>query len=367
MPATVAIDELRANAESAVVQTISVEDVKQNCRGRPPHMAQNQSLPILISELLRRADAAQPIRVRDTSGLPRELSHLAPESAIQYIRQPAVASLMNPAASVDLASLFNKGGALRRVPGAADAGSTVRLATGLALLSRVALAGAGVIQWEAADKAIPVPGGAGRDGVAFMRRPNALRVVKPAAFSVLDQSINDDAEVADQPQPVLVAPFDFPKNCKTLAAAFTVKRSERRDTDPGILADEIATAVALGLANEADRLLLAAINATTPAAFTLSKLAAAGMQLDDLQAITSGSAAAVGADGVLRAAGVSAQLTGQAAGTLVGDFTRSALVIGERFDMHARKLGRSGDLEITVLVDVLPVVADAGAFWTVAA
>lgn len=329
-----------------------------------PSSINTTPLYISVIELLRRADDAQPLRMHNTSGLPDDLSHLAPEENVRLVRQPAAVSLLLNASQVDVGQLFNREGKLQRVPGAANTGKTVRLPIGLAKLSQVAAAGAGVIQWDDGDKAIKIPDA---NGVAWMRRPKRLRVVRPAAFSALDHSADDNAEVTDQSHPVLIAPFDFVNDRTTLAAAFTVKRADRRDIEPEVLAGEIERAIALGLANEVDRLLLEAIEATAPSSFDLVKLAAIGLQLGEVQAITSGHAAAVGADGVLRAAGVPAVLSAQAAGALVGDFTRSALVIGERFDMHARKLGRSGDLEITVLVDVLPVVADPAAFWTVAA
>lgn len=318
-----------------------------------------------IAQLVERADNAQPVRFRNNSGLPDDLAHLAPDELVQHVRQPAAASVVLPLQQVDLAGLFDDRGRLSHTPAAADAGSTVRLSTAVAGLSACSQAGAGVIQWDQAEKAVRL--GAGTGEVALMRRPKALRIVKPAVFSELDHDADDDAEISDQAHPALVAPFDF-KAAKTLAAAWTVSRADRRSVDPGVLAGEIAQAIVRGIAATADRLILDAIAATEPAPFTLAGLASRGFQLGNVAAIagTAGAGAAIGEDGVLRAAGVPARLTDQAAVSVIGDFTRAALVLGETLDVHARKLNRDGSLEISVIATALPVIADPAAFWGVA-
>ncbi len=125
--------------------------------------------------------------------------------------------------------------------------------------------------------------------------------------------------------------------------------------------------LSLGLADAADRLLLAHIAAATPTAFTLAKAAAAGLRFPELRAVvgTSGTGAAVGQDGVLRANGIAAELTSEASGTIIGAFNRSAVFIRDRVDVLVERRDTAGRQRVTCWASLAPMAPTGAAhFWT---
>lgn len=236
------------------------------------------------------------------------------------------------------------------------AGKTLSLQSAIAAASRVAQAGTAVIPYRPAPVAIQTDSGI----PVFYERPSSFRSVTAASFLEVDDE--DDATVSALP--VLSAPIDIGDSASH-ALHFSLSRKDRRDTPSELLDYEVTIAIALGLANLVDRILLAAIQAATPTAFTLAKAAAKGLKFSELRALggTVGTGAAVGADGVLRVAGVSAELTDQAAGSYVGAFTRSGIVIHDDLRVIAHRLNVNSDLEITVYANVQPLLPDPGCFW----
>lgn len=306
-----------------------------------------------IREAMAEADKAQTHRAHTPPGM---------HEPTAYITTRPVRSLPASLNSFDLPALFGADGRLRRVPGAAPAGATIRLDAGVAVASRVARAGAHVMVVSDNRKAHAV----GATGHVALESVNAeFRTIEAAVFGVVDIEAEGDAPIIALP--VFGASMDM-RQVITKGVRFEIPRSERRRVDSGQLADEISIALTLGIARAADEALMAAITATNPAAFSLGAAAAQGLQFDELRALVgaAGTGAVVGQDGALRAAGVPAELTGDMAGTLIGAWNRSGVAIGEDIPVHFERLGKAGELAVTAWVTVLPLLPNEAKFWSLA-
>lgn len=233
--------------------------------------------------------------------------------------------------------------------------------------SQVAAAGARIIPISAAPdadnpeiqtygKALPAP--------VLFQRPEKFSIITPAKFAALA----DGVDVSTSAFPAARASVlwgDAPSH----AVRFEISRQDQKAMTEDELAFEIEQAIARGLARLADSVLLAAIVAKTPAAFTLAAAAAQGLRFAELRALvgTAATGAAVGADGVLRAGGVAAELTDTTAATIIGAFNRSAVAVEDEVQIIIDRRSLQGDLAITAHASMRALVPGAGSFFTLGA
>ena len=311
----------------------------------------HQSLAQSIRELMAEADKAQAHRAHTPAGL---------QEPTAYVPVPAVRSMIACLKTANLPALFDKDGRLRRLPPGSPAGTTITMDAAVAAASRVAGAGAHVMLLPDTRKAHAV----GQGAIAVESVPAEFRNIEPAVFGTVDIDTEADAPVIALP--VFSASMDM-KQAVVKGIRVELPRSARRRVDPEQLTEEITVSLALGIARAADEVLLSAIAATNPAAFTLAQSAARGLRMDELRALvgTSGAGAAIGQDGSLRAAGIAAELTPDMAGTLVGAWNRTGVVIAEEIPVHFERLGKAGHLAVTAWLNALPLVPDDSCFWTV--
>lgn len=237
-------------------------------------------------------------------------------------------------------------------------GEHVTLSTTLLKASRVAQAGAHIIPISAA----PAPVDAGT-GVAWYDQPASLSVITHAPFATLA----DGATLTPATFPALRASVTV-GDAPTAAVRFKIERANLKAEKEDVTAWEVMTALMLGIAREADRVLLAAIAAVPPTPFALAAAAAKGLMFGDLRALagTAAAGAAVGTDGVLRVVGIAAELTDVTAGTYVGAFTRSAVAVHDDIRLLIERRDVTGKLAITAFVNMEAVLPDPAAFWNVA-
>src|SRR5690606_32912160 len=127
-----------------------------------------------------------------------------------------------------------------------------------------------------------------------------------------------------------------------------------------IFAAEVGAAIVLGIGRAADEILLSALTAAGLADFSLAAVAAKGLAFSELRAVvgTAANGAAVDDNGVLRAAGVPADLTPEMAGTIVGSFNRTAVAVHEDIRVIFERLNLNGDLTVTAWLNAVPVIPD---------
>lgn len=263
---------------------------------------------------------------------------------------------------VMLPDLIGPDGRVNRTPEAMAGAETLRLDAALLRLSRVAQAGAHVVIVPEQDTAREDGPAA---GVPLLRREEStFRVTNPANLG----TVADDADALLMPWADIVKTSAVDWATAPIVGVQTVITRREQHTTPGrdAMLSELMLSLSLGLADAADRLLLAHIAAASPTAFTLAKAAAAGLRFGELRGIigTAGTGAAVGQDGALRANGIAAELTSEAAGTIIGAFNRSAVFIRDRVDVLVERRDTAGRQRVTCWASLAPMAPTGAAhFW----
>ncbi len=239
-----------------------------------------------------------------------------------------------------------------------EAGKKTKLSTAIMKASRVAKAGAKIIVVEQSGEAIPI----GNGEVVMTRRTNGFTLVESAKFSQVD----DDKELTKSALPVFRSEVDM-DTMPGFGFRVELSRAEQKSYEDGKLADITLAAIAMGVARVADMVLLKAIEAKNPSPFSLGGVAALGYEFGELRALvgTSAPGAVVGHDGVLRAAGVLAELTPDISTTLVGSWSRSAVAVHEEITLVVERLDVSGKMAITCWCHAQAMLPNPAAFWTV--
>lgn len=280
----------------------------------------------------------------------------------QYLpKKPAVLRTLN-LKSTFLPSLFDKEGRMIAAPIGMPAAETIALDAAAIKASRVAQAGAHVIIRD--NQLSPIPVGATGD-MMLADVVSTFSTIEPAAYA----NVADEADVSVTGSlPIHRATIDW-STAQSVAVRFTVPRATQKQHDQELFSAELLIALTLGLGRAADRLLLAAINATTPDAFTLTAAAAQGLKAGELRALvgTNATGAEFRADGQLIVEGIKAEMTGDMTGTLVGAWDRAAVAIGQDVSMMAERTNVNGTLDVTAWAYMVPLLPDASKFWTVSA
>lgn len=302
-----------------------------------------------ITELLQEAANASPVMIRERG------NGLEP----QFIDQPAASLRKLTLTTAPLPVINNKDGRYT-APTGNMSGTSTKLDTAIIRASRVAAAGASII-------VRPVPARAYATGltggVSTYEQDTYFVTVAPAVLA----NVADGEAVAVTPVPASRAQIKWDEAIKK-AVRFTVPRSVMRTYGQDHVANEIMTAIPLGIARAADNLLLTAINAATPSAFSVASAAAQGLNAGELRALigTNGTGAQFRADGQLIAAGIAAEMTADMAGTVVGAFDRAAIAIHDEIRVLGERLDGYGNLTVTCWVDMIPLLPDPAKFWSVA-
>ncbi|WP_186122871.1 hypothetical protein [Burkholderia gladioli] len=198
---------------------------------------------------------------------------------------------------------------------------------------------------------------------SFYKDIGLVRRVLPAAFGL----VADGAQAVVSPLPTRDAMLNF-ADAPSHAFSTTITRSQDRAVGGGRdLEAALLSSILLGLSNAADNALLAAIVAAAPANFSFGAAAAANLRFADLRGIvgTGGAGAAVRQDGVLGVQGVGAELTNETAATIVGAFGTSAVWIDPRISLHVKRTNVDGSIQITVFANIVPLLPDSAAFFTI--
>ena len=304
-----------------------------------------------LAQLIRDASSAMPFRDHIPAGM-YEPTH--------RISQPAATAMSALLASSFLPDLIDKDGRITRVPAGVIAGQSTRLDAAIIANSRVAQAGAQLIVMPESTEALPT----GLTGdIVLVKKPGSFRTIEAANFDTVSEGDGPETDAPIVAMPVSSAPINF-GDAISKGISVTVKRSSWKETPVDILAADLALALTLGLARAADEVLLRAIAAGNPSAFSLSSAAAQGLEFGELRALAGGDGAVVDQSGVLRVAGVPAELTADNKGTIVGAFSRAAVVVHERIDLIAHRLDTAGSVNVTCWASFVPCVPDVSKFWS---
>ncbi|MGC2962944.1 hypothetical protein ACPUET_23570 [Paraburkholderia graminis] len=257
-------------------------------------------------------------------------------------------------------------GTLKRPPNGRPAVENLRIDAAIVRQSLVAQAGAEIIIYKDPTEAVST--GVLGD-VVMMSKQAYFETFEAAPFAL----VADGSEVAATPLPIKRAAIhlDAAGGPQTNTAIYGLRFEFSRATLKGYpsIEDSIMHAIAQGLARTTDAVLTGAIIAANPAAFSLADAAAAGVRMRELRALvgTAGHGAAIDNNGVLRAAGIAAELTPDMAATIVGSFARSAVMIRSDVDVIVDRTNIDGSLAVTAWAALQPLLPDTTRFWTVQA
>lgn len=324
----------------------------------------DENIPQLIRNAKARATALKRIiaLAADAQKAQPYVAHTAPgaQEPHAFSKAPAGMSAILRLSDDFLPDLMTADGRVTRTPFAGPAGQSLRLDAAIAAQSRVAQAGAHLIVQAntGSDDAV------GAEGVIGVRRRySQLRAIEAALFNA---PVADDGDLIVSNHPVFSAEIDW-ENARQLGVRIELPRSELRNPGLETIAAEIMAAVTLGIARAADRLVLQECAASAAADFTLAAAAARGLRFDELRAFSClDGAGAVGLDGVLRVAGIPAELSGDSSASVVGAFTRCGIAIHDEVTLMLERRGLAGGLTATAWITAQALVpAGVGAFWSV--
>ena len=285
------------------------------------------------------------------------------EPTAYFSKKPATTGTLN-LVSTFLPSMAAADGNLYGQPIATPGGEMATLSAGILLNSRCAAAGATIITRPDPSRAIAV----GFDkGIAFQRVAKYFSTIGAAPFAtVAEDAEGNDTEVGASELPISRTTLDWSASIQK-SVRFELPRSLQRQIGYEQIVDEVILAFVLGLARAADAVLLNAIEAGTPAAFTAAAAAAKGVRITELRALvgTNGTGATWRGDGQFAAAGgILADTTADIAGTVIGSFGRAGVAIHESIDLIIERRNTKGDLVLTAHANMIPLLPNPGVFWT---
>lgn len=230
------------------------------------------------------------------------------------------------------------------------AGERASLATSIVRNSRTMQAG---------TRLIVIPNAPGPE-VDRYNRPAGYSVITGASFGAGDAT----TPLVAQELPVATEEVDF-SAFTPRGARFELSRRDMKMQPSDERDAVISHAIARGLANLVDRLVLERLAGETLSPFSLSAAAGAGARFPELGAIvgTGGAGAQVSEDGQLRVAGVPAELTDQGAGTFVGAWHHAAVAIHDDIRLLVERTSVDGKVAITCWADMEVLLPSAGYFW----
>jgi hypothetical protein len=224
------------------------------------------------------------------------------------------------------------------------------------LNSRVADAGAHIIQLpEQTLIEGPTP--------ALADAPAGLRVIRPAPFSTVADGADITAStLADVIAEARVNRAIMPQ----IGVRVPLPRSALQGIGEAQIVAEVAHAVTLGVGVAIDRVLLSAIVAAGPAAFSFGAVAGAGLRFGDLRAIIGTAGAGAAAEqGGLYVSGIPAETSGAVPQTVIAAFNRFGVIVSPEIELLAERIDASGGVTLTAWLGVAALVPDVGFAWTV--
>ncbi|MER2511202.1 MAG: hypothetical protein ABTQ25_02065 [Nitrosomonas ureae] len=240
--------------------------------------------------------------------------------------------------------------------------------------SRVAQAGATIMLVSQDAKPLD-----GKDRAGFFWESETVFIQsEPAKF----ETVTEGTPVTESDSPVF---REILKRLSVKQYMFATKIERRRAERffAGELEEALLRSIALGIADAVDRAMLSRIlisgysdpfeaNSGLPIeSFSLAKASARGLRFNDLRAIAGSLAtgATINQNGQLTASGIQAEFCDAIPETIIGDFKRSAVTIGQEIQLIANRSGANaldGSMSVSCVCEIgtlIPVGKLALPFW----
>lgn len=224
---------------------------------------------------------------------------------------------------------------------------------------------------QAGAKVIRIPGPmttqpTGKTGATTGREvADRFVVIRPGKFA----KVADGEEITMSGLPYLVSAFNH-NNAPAYGVGYTLSRKQmKHDFADDTTLEVVNTAIERGIADLADFVLLnhleteAETLASPSFTAVAQKIAAKNLRFDEVKAIVGGDCTGLELqDGVLRAYGVRAEISGQTTSTIIGAFGNAAVAIDDELRVTAKRIN-NGAVEIVVWVNASALVPDSTMFW----
>lgn len=282
-----------------------------------------------------------------------------------------------------LPDLMDSAGRLVRVPAARPAMEARTVEDRIRQSSRVLAAGAHLIELPEPDLRM-----AGPEPV-LVDEPGSFVTVEPAPFEKIElvedaapsavfwgDGSRDQGEVSTAALPWSAAEIDR-RTLTQRAVKFEMSRKQLKARRDGELESWALFAIALGLGRAVDAELLSAIEAANPDEYShtgASSPAAKGLRFDELRAIVGRFGTFVepagafedwnasGRRGLTVRGTIPAEFSPDAEKTIIGAFTRAAVVITPEIDVLMERT-RAGGLRMACWAGFQALLPDVGFFW----
>lgn len=309
-----------------------------------------------LQQIISSASRAKPLNIILTGeGTPNE----------RYVKNPHLASVPAANGSLSMRELIPRAAESTTRIVTQLAGESESLATALVRTSRFMQAGARLIPMEVNGDSqgsiagIPV----------WSASPGSFTVIKGADF----QPGDDFSPLSPSALPVSSEDIDRDL-IESYGVRFEISRNMQKSMTSEDLNARLVNAIAFGIGRTVDKIALAKLAEKLTAAgggtamptYSLAAAAGAGLRFDELAAIvgTAGTGATV-EDGVLRVAGIPAEINGENPHTFVGAFDRAAVAVMDDIRVLVERLNVNGTMAVTCWLDVLPLIPDPAYFWSV--
>lgn len=239
-------------------------------------------------------------------------------------------------------------------------GEQMTIGQAVLMNSRVAMAGSHIVtlpEQRLIDGTAP----------ALTEAPSGLRLIHPAPFAEVVETLGEGEIPASTLASIITEGSVDRLTMKQIGVRIPLPRSAMKDVGEAQLTAEVLASIALGVGSAIDRLLLSALVAATPAAFTPAAAATKGIRWQELMALVGTSGAGAAADrGDLFVAGVPAEITPDMAATIVAAYDRFAVIVSPEIDLLVTRMDAAGSVTLTGWFDAQAIIPDAGFAWVVA-
>jgi hypothetical protein len=243
----------------------------------------------------------------------------------------------------------------------------ISLSSAIASASAVIRAGATLLIQA---PAVPVPSTGELPVIVLREQVAGLVNVSPLPLSKIADGTDAPAVTLASLLKRISAIFD---GAPTFAASLTLTRREQMNADFDLNA-ALSYAIASGIAQTVDRVLLqslAAIPFNGVPSIDFGRFAAANVDAQQLRALVgpqhdnSTGLVTFRPDGQLVAGGVPAELTSQGSKVIVGQWAGAGVGMGREITLNVTRAGKDGDVVLTALLELHPLVARKDWFQTI--
>lgn len=384
-PYEVSIVSIPADATVGIGRSASqtVPAAPQSRSLAPARVGPAADVRTVIAELMEDARTAAPFHERRTGPDSSDVRLIPQNTArVRYLRLtdalPEIAEVPQMQARAahaasQAAPAAQGGNQARNLQSALGGrpGAALTLGGAAAGNARVFEAGARMIVLPSQDDPGPyfISAGAGEQVMAVGDADAVFSVIAPA---VMTEQTVEHSDFADMGTIATRAEIGR-ANLRLFGCTTTVTRRAGRMVGDGTIAVEFASAIAAGIGDVIDRVLLTALEAAGLAevapldanGLMPAVIAQRGLRFRDIRGMIGTSGAGRPVEGQLYLGGFPSEVTNQCSAAIYGAFDRAGVAISNEIGVTAHRFNTRGDLQVTAWIGAAALIPEASYFWAV--